>query len=197
MTDQIPLKANFTSGDTTSLGEFQSGDVVPLSFGGTGATTASGARTNLGLDDVGATLNNDTTTNSSFYPTLSDSTTGNFTTATVSSSKLYFNPSSGTLNATTFNSLSDIRAKENIETLTNSLNKVIALRGVSFTLKESGDESIGVIAQEVEEIVPEVVNTGSDDYKSVSYGNLVGLLIEAVKEQQYQIDELRQQLLYK
>jgi hypothetical protein len=103
----------------------------------------------------------------------------------------------GTVSAADFKSTSDARAKENIETLTDSLDKVTSLRGVSFTLKESGTESIGVIAQEIETVIPEVVSTANNGYKSVSYGNLVGLLIEAVKEQQYQIDELRQQLLYK
>jgi len=140
---------------------------------------------------AGATISDDTSTNSSFYPTLSDSTTGSFTAATISSTKLYFNPSTGTLNATVFNSLSDIRTKKNIETLDGALDKTLALRGVSFTFKDTEKNSIGLIAQELEEVVPEVVDTGDDGYKSVSYGNLVGLLVEAIKDQQVQIDELK------
>jgi len=65
------------------------------------------------------------------------------------------------------------------------------IRGVSFRFKDTEKESIGVIAQEIEDIVPEVVETGSDGYKSVSYGNIVGLLIEAIKEQQNQINKLK------
>jgi exopolysaccharide biosynthesis protein len=57
-----------------------------------------------------------------------------------------------------------------------------------------GKPKVGVIAQEVEKVVPEVVATNADGYKSVSYGNLVGVLIEAVKSQQTQIDELRKLL---
>lgn len=143
---------------------------------------------------AGASITDDTSTDSSFYPALTDSTSGSFTAATVSSTKLYFNPSSGTLNATTFNSLSDERVKKNVQTLDDALNKTLSLRGVSFTFKDTEKDSIGLIAQELENIVPEVVETGSDGYKSVSYGNLVGLLIEAIRDQQSQIDDLREQL---
>ena len=68
------------------------------------------------------------------------------------------------------------------------------MRGVSF-LKD-GVEGSGVIAQEVEKIAPELVMTADDEIgtKSVAYGNLVGYLIETVKDQQKQIDELRQLL---
>jgi ribonuclease PH len=59
---------------------------------------------------------------------------------------------------------------------------------------ESGATEIGVIAQEVEEVVPDVVNTNGEGIKSVKYGNLVGVLIEAIKEQQTQIDELKSKI---
>jgi hypothetical protein len=62
-----------------------------------------------------------------------------------------------------------------------------------MNLKDSGEHQIGVIAQEVEKIIPEVVY--GDEIKSVAYGNLVGLLIEAVKEQQKEIEELRGQIV--
>lgn len=89
-------------------------------------------------------------------------------------------------------SSSDERIKTNIQTIDNALEKVTQLRGASFI--KNGKESIGVIAQEVEEIVPEVVVTGKDEegLKSVAYGNMVGLLIEAVKEQQKEIDRLKE-----
>ena len=86
---------------------------------------------------------------------------------------------------------SDIRLKENVETIDNALDKVKSMRGVTYT--KDGKDGLGVIAQEVEEVVPQVVHTVDDDIgtKSVAYGNLVGLLIEAVKEQQKQIDTLK------
>jgi len=71
---------------------------------------------------AGATITDDTATDSSFYPTLSNSTSGSFTAAKVSSTKLYFNPLTGTLNATVFNSLSDERMKTDIKTLNDALN---------------------------------------------------------------------------
>ena len=88
---------------------------------------------------------------------------------------------------------SDRRLKENIETIPNALEKVEALRGVTFTRKDTGKESIGLIAQEVEEVIPEVVNN-EGEYKGVAYGNLVGVLIEAVKELSAEVKELKAKL---
>lgn len=86
---------------------------------------------------------------------------------------------------------SDLRLKSNVKTIDGALEKVKKLRGVEFD--KAGRHEIGVIAQEVQHIIPEVVLEGTDDMKilSVAYGNLVGLLIEAIKEQQTQIDELK------
>ena len=84
---------------------------------------------------------------------------------------------------------SDERLKENIQTLDSK--KTLQMRGVSFT--KDGKESSGVIAQEIEKIAPELVQTNEQDgYKSVAYGNLVGYLIETVKDQQKQIDDLKE-----
>ena len=75
---------------------------------------------------------------------------------------------------------SDERLKENIKTIPNALETVKRLRGVCFDRKDFNGKGIGVIAQEIEQVLPEVVVEG--EYKSVSYGNIVGLLIEAIKE---------------
>jgi len=85
------------------------------------------------------------------------------------------------------NNSSDIRLKSNIETLNDSLNKVLSMRGVSYT--KDNKQSIGLIAQEVINVIPEVVNTDSE-YMSVAYGNLIALLIEAIKELNDKIDNL-------
>ena len=99
----------------------------------------------------------------------------------------------GNLNATgTVTSNSDIKLKDNINTIENALEKVNQLRGVSFTRNDNEDKEklhIGVIAQEVEQIIPEVVIT-NNEIKSVAYGNLVGILIEAVKELNDKVDKL-------
>jgi hypothetical protein len=101
--------------------------------------------------------------------------------------------------AATFNNdvtaFSDARLKENVETIDNALDKVCAMRGVTFNRidNEDGGRQMGVIAQEVQDIVPEVVKTNDDEDKtlSVSYGNMVGVLIEAIKELKEEIKELK------
>lgn len=87
---------------------------------------------------------------------------------------------------------SDGRNKSNVQTLTNSLDKVLSLRGVSYNYKNQEKTSIGFIAQEVKEVIPEVVSLDSEGYYAVGYQNLVAVLAEAIKEQQAQIDELKQ-----
>ena len=86
---------------------------------------------------------------------------------------------------------SDERLKSNIQTIEGAVDTVKALRGVTF--EKDGKASLGVIAQEVQKVLPEVVVEG-EEYLSVAYGNIVGLLIEAIKEQQTQIDELKAKL---
>ncbi len=86
---------------------------------------------------------------------------------------------------------SDVRVKENIKTIDNAITKVNKLRGVEFNKIGSEKKSIGVIAQEIEKILPEVVKEDDKGMKSVAYGNIVGVLIEAIKDQQKQIDELK------
>jgi hypothetical protein len=86
---------------------------------------------------------------------------------------------------------SDVRFKKNIKTIQDALDKVLNMRGVTFERLETPGTEIGVIAQEIEEVVPEVVTTDANGHKSVAYANLTALLIEAVKAQQVQIDELR------
>ena len=88
---------------------------------------------------------------------------------------------------------SDTRLKENVSTIENALDKVDNLRGVNYNMKDSDDAKIGVIAQEVEEILPQVVHTSDDEMqtKSVDYGKLCAVLIEAVKELKKEVEELK------
>jgi hypothetical protein len=101
---------------------------------------------------------------------------------------------SGTANAANFNTTSDATLKTNVETLSGSLNAVKSLRGVSFDWLENGGSEIGVIAQEVEAVLPDVVSTNDEGIKSVKYGNMVAVLIEAIKEQQLRIEALEAKL---
>ena len=94
----------------------------------------------------------------------------------------------GDIEATNFNATSDEILKRNVETISSAVEKTMKLRGVDFTWKSDGKKSMGVIAQEVEKVIPEVVQVG--ETKTVNYNAIIGLLIESIKEQQKKIDEL-------
>ena len=85
---------------------------------------------------------------------------------------------------------SDKALKENIQTIENALEKVTKLRGVEFNKIGENKKSIGVIAQEIEKILPEVVNN-EGEYKGVAYGNITGVLIEAIKELREEVKQLK------
>jgi len=84
---------------------------------------------------------------------------------------------------------SDVTLKEDINTISDALSKVLNLRGVSYSRKDTKQKGIGVVAQEIEKVLPEVVENG--EYKSVAYGNIVALLIEAIKDLNNQVNELK------
>ena len=90
---------------------------------------------------------------------------------------------------------SDASLKENIEVIPNALDKVSQIRGVTFDrIDKDNVRQTGVIAQEVEEVLPEVVEENKDGIKSVAYGNMVGLLIESIKELKEENEKLRKRL---
>jgi hypothetical protein len=142
-----------------------------------------------------------------YFCVTAESSTGNLRSFTVPSresgnrtsyEKIRFDQNNGSITAGgNITALSDIRVKENIELISNAIDKITKIRGVTYTKNndETGRKYAGVIAQEVEKVLPEVVfNTDESDpdsAKTVAYGNMIGLLIEAIKEQQKQIDELK------
>ena len=93
---------------------------------------------------------------------------------------------------------SDARHKTDVQTFGNALDAVRRFRGVTFNwkpeLNKGSDTQIGFIAQEVEAVLPALVSTDKEGYKSVAYANAVPVLVEAVKEQQKQIDEQQKQI---
>jgi hypothetical protein len=120
------------------------------------------------------------------------STTGNYGLLQDSTATFTYNPSTNVLEAGTFNTTSDISLKENICTFENAMDVVAGLRGVRFTWKKNGIKTVGLIAQEVEKVLPELIGTNADTgLKSVSYANMVAVLIEAVKELKAEIEELK------
>jgi len=103
------------------------------------------------------------------------------------------NSLSGNFTATgNITAYSDEKLKDNVNTIENALDKVSQMRGVTYNYKSElndGQRGTGVIAQEMQQVMPEVVEEG--EYLSVAYGNLVGVLIEAVKELKAELDQCK------
>ena len=99
---------------------------------------------------------------------------------------------SGIITAIDFNSTSDARLKTNVQVISEPLDKIVRINGVSFNWIENNKPSIGVIADNIQEVLPELVTDTNP--KTVNYNGLIGLLIEVVKEQQTQIDSLNERL---
>ena len=95
---------------------------------------------------------------------------------------MYFVPSTGTLSATNFNSLSDRSKKQNIVHVTEAISTVEQLQGVEFNWVNNGAKSSGLIAQDIEQVLPHLVETGEDGTKTINYAGLSAYLIEAIKE---------------
>jgi len=136
----------------------------------------------------GATVS-DKSDNVDYNILFTSDTSGTQTVAGIDNGSLIYNPSTGQVSAVDFNSTSDENLKKNVTTIDSALNKLLDLRGVNFNWIENGNYAMGVIAQEVEKVIPEVVST-SGDTKRVNYGAMIGLLIEAIKEQQILIQDL-------
>jgi hypothetical protein len=172
-------------------------DVVEISTGRglTGPQGPPGPLTGIGS----------TSTSTIHYPIIVNGTGNQDAYITTTSSYFSFVPSTGTLTtnqlnvvgvvtATDFNSSSDINLKSNVKTIEDSLNKVLQLNGVSFDWNDSQQSSAGVIAQDVEKVLPEIVRENATGYKSLNYNGLIGLLIEAVKEQNKTIEMLSKKI---
>jgi hypothetical protein len=98
------------------------------------------------------------------------------------------------MEATEFEATSDINLKENIELLTDPLGKLSGISGYSYNFKGTGKASYGVIAQEVEEVLPDAVSTNAVGTKSVNYNAIVALLVETIKEQEKRIAALEEKV---
>ena len=151
-----------------------------------GTITANLSGNATSADTVDTTA---TSTDATHYITFVDSSSSTAGETIRMDSNLQYNPSTNILTNS-----SDERLKTNIVGITGAVEKVQQLRGVEFDWISNGKHSIGVIAQDVEKVAPELVSTRDDGMKGVDYGKLTALLIEAVKDQQKQIDELKAQI---
>lgn len=185
----VATGTGLTGGTITSTG------TLSLATAGAGAATYSSGISSITVDAYGRVTS---VSGSAGYTTnagdITGVTAGNGLTGggssgsvTVSMSGSYTGDFTASGNVTAY---SDERLKDNVETLDGS--KVLQMRGVSFT--KDGKAGSGVIAQELEKIAPELVHTADDEMgtKSVAYGNLVGYLIEAVKELSDKVKKLEE-----
>lgn len=184
----IALRANGSNPNMFSIWSFSQ---KPSTTDWRGLTTITYMADTI-VNDQGFSINQFQPNNAQTYERVRIDWNGNVWIWTVSpSQKLHVN---WTALATAWNTTSDIRKKENIKELENPLEKISKIRWVSFDWNETKKHDVWVIAQEIEKVLPEIVSTDDDGIKSVDYSKLTPLLIEAIKEQQKQIDELKQKL---
>ncbi len=193
--DATTLGSSVTASSLTSVGTLTSlnvtGIVTASSFSGnaTSATSATTATTATTASQLSFASSSSPSTR---YLVFTDTLGGN-SEANVNS-ELQYVPSTGNLSATQFTSLSDATKKKNVRPIENSIELTKQLQGVRFDWINNDKPSLGLIAQDVEKVLPELVETNGDGIKSVSYSNMIGVLIEAIKEQQIRIEELERKL---
>lgn len=155
------------------------------------ASSATFLRGDQTWASAAVSITDNTTTDSTFYPVFTSVTTGSIVGANTSSSKLTFNPSSGLLTSTDYNSSSDITLKENFTEIQNPLDIISQLDGFGFNWKDTKEKSYGLSAQQVETILPEIVRVRPDGTKGINYLNLIAFLVEGIKDLKEEIRQLK------
>ncbi len=154
-------------------------------------TNAVGTASNLTANIANfINVTDDTTSNVTVYPIFANNTSGAIT-EQVSSTKLTFNPSTGLLTSTDYNSSSDMTLKQDFIPIQNPLDIISQLTGFGFTWKDSKQKAFGLSAQEVEKVIPDIVKDRPDGTKGINYMNLTAFLIEAIKDLKQEIQELK------
>lgn len=175
--------------------------ILPTSVGSTGDALIIDSSGNLSFGDISVDITNQTADTNTYYPVITTTTSSGLTSASVSSSKLSFQPSSGTLTVDNLTVSNDFQAdsitetssyvlKTDIEPIQNAVDKIVSLSGINYTRISSGKREAGLIAEEVEKILPELVDSAGE-YKSISYSRLTAYLIESVKTLKKEIEILR------
>ena len=149
------------------------------------ATTATNATNS-------AITNNAGVSSATWYPTFVSAGTGNLPITVDSTSNiLSYVPSTGTLTATILNATSDARLKKNIAKIENPLDIISKLNGVRYQWINNDNLSAGLIAQEVEAVMPELVTETTDGMKGINYNGVIGVLVESVKQLNSELTALR------
>ena len=160
-------------------------EVIAWTVSSLGVTGPTGPTSTISITD-------DTSTNATRYIHFGSTTTGAMTSVNTSSTNLYFNPNSGNLTVGgAVTAYSDIRLKQDVGNITNSLATLLQLQGVTYTRKDTGVKGRGFIAQEMAAVYPEnVVVNPQDGMMSVAYTNLLADIVEAIRELNNKIDAL-------
>ena len=174
------------AGANTAVGAGANNYLLTVIAGANSIGSAAFAKANT-VGNTGLTILADTVS-ATRYVTFVNATSGNSATLNVSSTTLTFNPSTGTLSSTIFSATSDINQKTDVAQITNALDIIKQINGVGFRWKDNNRKSYGVIAQELENILPELVEE-ADGIKSVNYLGIIAFLIQAVKELNDKITE--------
>jgi len=189
------ITANGSALSSINASNISSGTVATARLGSGTANSSTFLRGDqtYAVPASGTTITDDTSTNATYYPLLTTATSGSISAANVSSTKLTYNPSTGNLAATIHYASSDARFKDDVVVIPNALDKVNQIRGVTYVRNDIPDKSrhAGVIAQEVEAVLPEVISTNEKGYKLVAYDNMIGLLVQAIKELKTEVDALK------
>jgi hypothetical protein len=172
-----------TVSGTVNLGSVSS---VKITGGSASQYLQTDGAGNLSFASVsgGAAISADNTTNTNaYYPVFTATTSGTMSSAAVANTKLYYNPSTGTLNSTVFNSLSDETVKTNKERIIDALSKLLTLGGYTYLLVDSNEPSAGLLAQEVQKVLPQAVKFNPDTgLLSLNYNAVLGMVVEALNE---------------
>lgn len=192
LTGNVLISGNTTYSNTVTLGAVAN---VKVTGGSNNQVLSTDGAGNLSWSTLvgGATLSA-VAASTTYYVGLSANTSGTWTDARIDTTNLSYNSGTQTLFATNYNTSSDETLKTNIHTIENALAIINLLRGVGFDWTETSLKSYGVIAQELEKIIPNLVNTDSNGKKTVNYNALIGFLIEAIKTQSSQIQTLEERI---
>jgi hypothetical protein len=166
--------------------------ILPNAYPGTtGFALVSDTSGNMSWAAAGAAITSDTST-TTLYPAMSTSNTGNFTAAKINAN-FTFNGATNTLTVTSITESSSIALKENVSPLTNALDSILQLCGVSYDRRDgSRKNEVGLIAEEVNKIIPNLVTkSASGDPEGIQYSKLTAYLVEAIKSLKAEIDELK------
>jgi len=183
-----------TTGSNTFTGtiSINSGTTGFLTLGASnsyGSVSSGGGGATIYLN--GATRGGTTTAASNTIVVATDGEVY-ITNGAANSNKIVVATNGNTTFSGTITESSSLRYKENVETIKYGLDKVLQMRGVTYDKKDNGVKEIGVIAEEIYEVLPELVLKNEEgEIDSVSYGRITAVLIEAIKEQQKQIEELK------